>query len=622
MGKLLLPFAVLLSAVVAALLLDRPLPRADIVVAQVSDCLTLDPQRMSYMQDLRMARSLYEPLVRVDSYTGEIVPGVARAWNRSDDGLTWTFELRPEARWSNGDPVTAEDFRYAWRRAILPDTAVPYSNFFLDIEGAEAFWDWRNARTARYLEGEEQSPEAASALLEETWRRFDETVGITAIDDRTLEVRLRKPVPYFLEICAFSVLAPVHPPTVEAWVSLNPTTGRLEQKQNWTKPGLHVGNGPYRLARWRFKRDLRLERNPEFWDQSLAEADTIEVICIQDPNTMTLAFEAGTIDWVSDVRAKYRGDLAIETGRYLERHAERLEELVDSGLSLDAALAELPPPGDGERRNVHVIPSFGTFYFSVNCRERLADGRPNPLAAPGVRRALTMSIDKQSIVDNVFRTGEQVAGTLTPPGSINGYDPHPGLGFDPVRAREELVAAGWRLGEDDRGPTNDEGASFPPIEILFTAGEPRYNSMALAMRDMWKKHLGIDVILKPKEPKGFDADLDSGNFMIARGGWYGDYGDPTTFLDLSLSKAGNNVRKYQNEEFDRMLEVAASEGDPRERLRLLAEAERFLMTEAVPMIPMYHYTTTYMFDPTLIRGISRHTRLQQNLWLLEPVNPD
>lgn len=620
MGKLLLPFVVLFSAVVVAMLLDRPMPRADIVVAQVSDCLTLDPQRMSYMQDLRMARSLYEPLVKVDSYTGRIIPGTASSWEQSDDGRTWTFHLRADARWSNGDPVTADDYVYSWRRAMLPDTAVPYSNFFFDIEGAKAFWEWRNQKTSAYVEGDEQSPEAARALLEETWRRFDETVSLKATDERTLVVSLEKPVAYFLEICAFSVLAPVHPPTVEPWVRLNPTTGRLEQRQNWTKPELHVGNGPYKLVRWRYKRDLRLERNPEYWDQSLAKADTIEIICIQDPNTMTLAFESGTIDWVSDVRAEYRADLALETNRYLDRHAERLGELLEEGLDTDAAIARLPIPKEGERRNVHVIPSFGTFYFSINCREKLADGRPNPLADAGVRRALTMAIDKQSIIDNVFRTDEKVARTLTPPDSINGYETHPGLDFDPERARAELIGAGWRRSDDDESLVKESGEVFPPIEILFTAGEPRYNSMALAMRDMWKKHLGLEVVLKPKEPRGFDDDLDSGNFMIARGGWYGDYGDPTTFLDLSLSKAGNNIRKYKNPEFDQMLEDASRESDPARRMRMLAEAERFLMTEALPMIPMYHYTTTYMFDPTRIRGLSRHTRLQQNLWLLEPIS--
>ena len=104
----------MLAAILVAMSLDRPLPRADLVVAQVSDCFTLDPQRMSYMQDLRMARSLYEGLVRNNNQTSAIEPAVAESWETSDDGLTWTFHLRDDARWSNGDPVTADDFVYRY----------------------------------------------------------------------------------------------------------------------------------------------------------------------------------------------------------------------------------------------------------------------------------------------------------------------------------------------------------------------------------------------------------------------------------------------------------------------------------------------------------------------------
>ena len=262
MLKLLAPFLALVVVVVSALLLDRPAPRADVVVAQSSDCFTLDPQRMSYTQDLRMARSLYEGLVRVDSETTEIRPGVAESWQCSEDGRTWTFNLRDDARWSNGDPVTANDFIYSWRRAMIPETAADYSNFFYGIRGAKEFLRWRTDQAADYAAGEDRSPEAASRLLEEAWDHFEETVGLDAPDPGTLVVQLKEPIAYFLELCAFSVLSPVHPPTVDAFVSLDEVTGLLRQDHGWTKPGTHVGNGPYQLARWRYKRDLRIERNP------------------------------------------------------------------------------------------------------------------------------------------------------------------------------------------------------------------------------------------------------------------------------------------------------------------------------------------------------------------------
>lgn len=622
MVRILVPFVLLLVAVVGAMILDRPAPRADVVVAQVSDCFTLDPQRMSYMQDLRMARSLYEGLVRMDGRTAEILPAGAVSWTCSEDGRTWTFKLRPEARWSNGDPVVAGDYVYSWRRAIMPDTAADYSGFFYGIEGVPEFLSWRAKTTADYAAGGTHSEEAATALLEETDRRFREEVGVRAIDDHTLEVRLSNPIPYFLDLCAFAVLYPVHPPTVESFVTLNPRTGLLEQEHGWTKADTHVGNGPYRLERWRYKRDLRLERNPTYWNQDLAIADTVEVRCIQDPNTTVLAFQAGGIDWVTDLLAEYRADMADQAGRYRDRHSERLEALLESGLDLDEALAALPDPGADERRDVHVVPAFGTFFFSLNCRDRLANGRENPLRDPAVRRAMALAIDKRKLIDLVLRTGEQVADTLVPPGSIPGYDSPDGLGFDPDRAREELASAGWVDRDGDGVPENAEGEPFPTVDYLYSTGNPRYRDMGLAMRDMWSRHLGLETSLRGKDTKAYKEDLKGGDFMVARGGWYGDYGDPTTFLDLSLSTDGNNDRGFASDTFDAMLARAARERDPSVRFTMLTDAERLLMEEAMPILPIYHYATTYMYEPSRLRGITRHPRLEQNLWALEPLSDE
>ena len=619
MIRLLAPFLALLAAIIVAMLLDRPAPRAEVVVAQSSDCFTLDPQRMSYTQDLRMARSLYEGLVRVDSETTEILPAVAESWTCSEDGRTWTFKLRRNARWSNGDPVTAHDFIYSWRRGMIPETAADYSNFFYGIVGAKEFLKWRTQQAGAYAKGSVQTPEAASRLLDEAWAHFDETVGLEAPDDHTLVVTLKEPIAYFLEICAFSVLSPVHPPTVERFISLNPRTGLLEQDHGWTKPGIHVGNGPYQLARWRYKRDLRIERNPHYWDQDLISADSVEIRCIQDPNTTALAFQAGTVDWVTDLLTDYRADMATQSEQYLDTHAERIDTLVTEGRSLDEALASLPEPGPGERRDVHVVPAFGTFYFSLNCRETLANGKPNPLADPGVRRALVLAIDKQRIIDRVLRTGERVANTLVPPGSIIGYESPDGLGFDPERARKELEAAGWSIREGDTRATNESGEAFPAIDLLYSTNNPRYRDMGLAMRDMWSSHLGLETVTRSMDSKAYKEDLKKGNFMVARGGWFGDYGDPTTFLDMSHSDDRNNDRGYKSSDFDAMLLKASLERDPAERLRILQDTERFLVEEAMPFLPVYHYSMTYMFDPTSLRGISRNQRLEQNYWMLQPV---
>jgi oligopeptide transport system substrate-binding protein len=305
---------------------------------------------------------------------------------------------------------------------------------------------------------------------------------------------------------------------------------------------------------------------------------------------------------------------------YQDKHSDSLKTMLSQGLELDEALSDLPEPEDGERRDVHVVPAFGTFYFSLNCRDQLVGGRDNPLKDPRVRRALARSIDKQKIVDLVLRTGEAVAETLVPPNSIPGYVSPAGLGFDPERAKAELAEAGWLDRDGDSILEDPDGTPFPTIDFLYSTGEPRYRDMGLAMRDMWSRHLGLETALRGKDTKAYKEDLKGGDFMVARGGWFGDYGDPTTFLDLSLSTDGNNDRGYSSEAFDAMLAEAARERDPERRMAQLSEAERFLLEEAMPILPIYHYATTYMYEPARLRGITRHPRLEQNLWALQPIS--
>ena len=625
MLKLAAPFLLLLAAVIIAMALEERLPRADVVISQTRDCFTLDPQRMSYMHDLRMARSLYEGLVRRDNIRSEFNPATAESWECSDDGLIWTFKLRKDAKWSNGDPVTADDFVYAWRRALMPDTAADYSDMFFAIKGAKQFFEQRARCTAEHAEAnypsDEQRAIEAERILLQSLADFDELVGLTAVDEHTLKVELELPLAYFLDLCAFSVFSPVNSELVEEYVSLNPDTGMLMQDHGWTRTGEIITNGPYILVRRRIKHDLRLERNPHYWNKEAVLPDSIEVVCIEDPNTSVMAFEVGSVDWVSEVSAEYLADMMDEYDTYVTQHEVEYEESINSGRTIDQTLAELPEPLSGERRNLHTSKAFGTFFFGFNCRPTLSNGSTNPLHDPRVRRALSLAIDKQMIVEKVLRTKEPVATSLVPPGSIEGYTPPVGLGHDPEVARSLLKEAGWIDRDGDSVPENTAGEPFPAIDLLYTTGVPRYQNMALAMRDMWKRELGLSTNLRSKDTKAYREDLKKGTFMVARGGWYGDYGDPMTFLELSETGNGNNDRKYSNPSYDQLLEDGRKMNDPENRLRTLFEAERILVQDELPILPVYHYTTSYLYDPTRLRGLSRHPRLQQEYWQLEVLTP-
>lgn len=738
-----MPFAVILAILVAVVYLDDAPPRADVVFANRGDVFTLDPQRMTYLQDFRVSHAIYEGLARWRNSDFAIIPAVAESWSISDDRLTYTFHLRPDAKWSNGDPVTAHDFHYAWRRALLPDTAANYSSLLYAIDGGRDFFAWRAAQTAAYLAdpfradgdavaaqtrgmidrlralldaddlpdaialptsptdrddlraeldrlaavlaahqeggGSSAQPDALTAAVAEAhdardtlevlrsgasrtaetqwmWDRaceqFDNTVGIEIEDARTLHVRVEQPTAYFLDLVCFGTYRPVHRPTVEGWQvdksvestmrevgwhavepppfeqcrwsGLDPATGRFDQQHDWAKPvhspiGL-VSNGPYVVTHWRYKREMLLERNPQYHTPELIRSDSVMAVTFDDANTSVLAFESGSVDWLSTVGVDYEADMLAQRRAYDERHADEIAALQEQGMHMDEILASLPAPGPGERRDIHVLNTFGTDFFYFNCRSHLADGRPNPFADAAVRRAFNMAIDKQAIVTQVTRLNEPVATTIVPPNAIPGYNSPEGLPYDVARAREGLEAAGWVRNESGRLVSAATGEPFPVVQLLYSTLGTRYRSTSLVLKAMWEEQLGAQVELDGKDTNFYRQDLRQGNYMVARGGWYGDYGDPTTFLDLCRTGDGNNRAGFSDPYVDELLAEAEVELDPDRRLELLHECERYLVQDALPLLPLCNYVQVYMYDPTRLRGISHHPRLVQYLWQFEIVN--
>jgi oligopeptide transport system substrate-binding protein len=209
---------------------------------------------------------------------------------------------------------------------------------------------------------------------------------------------------------------------------------------------------------------------------------------------------------------------------------------------------------------------------------------------------------------------EPVVNSFVPPNSIVGYGAVHGLEFNPVRAVEELADAGW-VDRDGDGRVEDvDGNPFPAIDLLYTTNTPRYKWVSLELRDQWEKILGVPVELRGTDNKFFSADLHAGTFMVARGRWYGDYGDPTTFLDVFRSDNGNNDRGYVNPAIDAALDAAASELNPEKRMAMLRDVEEKLFTEEVPMVVICQLLQLYMYDPDYVSGLTSHPRLVQHLW--------
>ena len=607
MYKLLLPIATLI-AVVVLYTHESDDSRADFVFINRGDVFTLDPQRMSWLNDMQMAYCLYEGLVRWNPSDFSIELAAADLVEKSKDGVSYTFHIRDDAKWSNGASLSSYDFQYAWMRLLTPDFASDYSGFFFSIKGAKSYWDWRTKQLAN----------KSNLSIEEITDVFSQMVGITIFDANTIRVELEQPAPYFLDQLALAVCSPVYKPCVEGWivdedvsekirtagwhtidppvmknrrwVDIDETTGRLKQKHTWARPDTLVSNGPFILDSWRYKRNMRLIRNPFFHTPDQTSLNSIEVVTIADTNTAIMAFESGVADWLNGVNVDYQADM-------------------------------LRQQSQGKRTNIHAFPTFGTDFFSFNCREKLNNGNTNPFHDSAVRRAFVFATDRTAIVKHATRLLEPTVSSFVPPQSIDGYDTVVGIGFDPDKAIVELESVGWRDRDGDGLIEDESGALFPVVDVLYTTNTPRYKWVALELRDQWQKRLGIRVELRGTDNKFFSADLRNGNFMIARGRWYGDYGDPTTFLDVFRSDSGNNDRGYINKEIDSALNLASSEQDPEKRMRMLYKVEEKLFTEEVPMLVICQLIQLYMYEPDRVSGLTTHPRLTQQLWRVNISSP-
>ncbi|MEM7754291.1 MAG: peptide ABC transporter substrate-binding protein [Planctomycetota bacterium] len=617
MGKLILTLVLLVAVVSATIVADRPDPPADFTFINRGDVNTLDPQRMSWMQDLLVARMVFEGLTRNDVLSPgfEPVPAAAERWEISDDQREYTFTIREDALWSNGSPVTAGDFVYSWRRAMLPDIASDYFKFFMLIDGARPFYDWRTAELDKLAKGESEYADG-DELWAATEAKFRELVALEARGDKTLWMRLVRPQPFWLDLCSFAVLSPVYPPLVSQYERPDPRTGSLDRRGGWTKPPKLVTNGPFELVRWRFKRDMRFERSETYWDRDSIDIGSILIPSVEEPNAQILAYQTGAAQFVANVAAGYRGDMVADKLAFYDDHREEYERLKALGhdqFTIDRMLPQDP------RAHTHAVPSFGTYFWNFNCRPTLPDGRPNPFADKRVRKAFSLVVDKQAITDEVRRVGEPVARSLIPPGSIAGYTPPAGLpdvGTASNEAEKQAIIEQALALMADAGYPNP-AEDFPvTVELVFNK-DAGHDLVAQVFARNWEEHLGVDTLLAQKELKVYRNDLKEGNFMVSRAGWYGDYADPTTFLDLSRTGNGNNDRAFSDPAYDAMLDAAGDELDPEKRLAILAEAERLMIEEEMPLFPIFYYNTVYMFDAHELTGLTTHPQTKQNIHVFD-----
>jgi oligopeptide transport system substrate-binding protein len=506
-----LPLAALLAATLLFTACQHATDRAEFVFLNGAEPETLDPSLIAGQPEMRLAEALFEGLTAFDE-NGQIVPGVAESWDISPDHRVYTFHLRKNAHWSNGDPVTARDFRDTWRRTLAPETGSEYAYQLYYIHNGRPF-------------------------NEGTLKDFSQC-GVAALDDWTLQVTLDNPTPFFLGLCATTPLYPENMANLQQW------------GDDWIKPPHMVSNGPYQLDAWRINDRVRLVKNPYYWDAAHVAFRSIDALPTSRATTAVDFYCAGEADL-----------------------------MMDKGLVPPALMTDLR-----KRPDFHSAPFLGNYFIRYNVT------RP-ALRDPRVRRALSLVIDKELIVNKITRAGELPAGSLVPPGCA-GYQSPPGLTYDPDEARRLMAEAGY-----------PGGKNFPLITYLYSEGEVNQD-IAIELQAMFKKDLGINISLERQEWKVYLNSMDSLDFDICRSSWVGDYDDPNTFLDMFVTDGGNNRTGYANPKYDQLIADAAAEVDEKKRFDIFRRAEHMLISEDVPICPLYFWVGIQLYDGNRLGGIA------------------
>jgi len=495
---------------------STPLPPADFAFNNGAEVSTLDPATISSIPEGRIVRALFEGLCVKDPRTLEPLPGMAESWEISADGRTYTFHLREGARWSNGDRVTADDFVYSWKRVLHPATAAEYAYLLWYVQGGRQY----------SLEPDEAKP-----------------LGLRTLDERTFEVVLEEPTPYFLDLVGFYPLYPVNRRNLEEAKEHWPGEWRLR----WLAPENLVTNGPYRIGFRRINDRIRLVKNESYWDAEHVAFETIDAFAIDHLGTSLNLYLTGELDWID-------------------------RPVTD-------VIPHLAP-----REDFHVSPFLGTYFYRVNTT------RP-PFDDPRVRRALALAIDRRALTLKITKAGERAAFGFTTDG-LGDYPhvemAHSGdLATDLDEARRLLAEAGYGPG----------GREFPTFEILFNTDQV-HRDIAEVIAHGWQRELGLSVKLLNQEWKVYLDSQKTLRYDVVRASWIGDYPDPNTFLDVFVEGGENNRTGWGNARYDELIERAKRELDPRERFSLLAEAESILLDE-LPILPIYHYVSRNLVNPRL-----------------------
>ena len=507
---------------------NTPAPDADnaFLVSIPAEPEMIDPTAAATAAEMEILPHLFEGLMKWSPSNREaapglawaqVEPGMAKGYEKllSDDGrATYTFRLRP-AKWSDGKAVTAHDFVYSWQRLMNPANHADYAELLADC-----------------VVGGHEVMEGLAQLSD---------LGVRAVDDTTFEVTLLQDVPWFLELCALPVTAPVRQDAVEG------------SEKGWTASAeTYLTNGPYRLAAWE-EGYMALEKNPEYYDKA-AGPDTLMFI-FQDGTATDLAtFQAGTLDFLQGA--------------------------------------------DPAQEGVGLAPYAASYYLMFQTQKAPFD---NPL----VRQAFALAIDRTALVEDaapgqipaggLVPTGvhgsDGAAGADFRTRAGNWLDPSEKACADNrEKAKALLRQAGY-----------PGGAGFPAVSYLCPENTA-HQAVGQALCEMWQEALGVEVSMEAVDWTTFLRRCHQGDYFMARGRWVAEYNDPISFLGLWHSQSLANDAKYQSGQFDQLLERASQAADPSARMDALVQTEEQIIAQDWALAPLYYETQAY-FRQDAARGV-------------------
>ncbi len=493
----------------------------NIAVCLASEPQTVDPALNSAVDGAIMINHFFEGLVKwVDDGEGNAMtaPGQAESWEKvvNDDGtVTYTMKLRDGIKWSDGKEVTAGDFEYSWKRLANPETAADYC-YMIDM-----------VQNYAGIANSESAPD---------------TLGIKAIDDKTLEIVLSYDCPYFEEIMAFPATFPVRQDLVEG-------------NDEWTYDvATYVSNGPYKMKEWSHNAYILAEKNENYYDFANLGPDTIRFTLLDDANAILAAYKSGELDFI--------------------------EELPPDEMANYLASGELT-----------VADYIGTYYVCFNTEDEVFS---NPL----IRKAFSLAIDRNYIVENVSQAGEVPATGYVPAGVNDAAGP----GSDDFRT---VGGEYYSVAEEDYEKNCEEarallaeagypnGEGFPTVEYMYNTND-KHKAIGEALQNMWQEQLGVTVNLSNQDWNVFLESRKQGDYQIARNGWIADYNDPCSFLDMWYTGGGNNDAQYSNKDYDAKIDAAKATAVQEERMKAFHEAEDILIEQDNVLAPVYFYTQPYM----------------------------